>query len=749
MRTQLRCVIAYSLFCASVAAAANNDQADSPARIEQELKKISVTATRGPRELDGIASTVTVKDAAEIEAELASDIKDLVRYEPGISVGNAPTRFGLAGFNIRGIDGNRVLIRIDDVRMSDAFAIGSFSDARRNLVDLDAVKSMEIIRGAASALYGSDAIGGVVSFVMKDPVDYIEPGRSSYFSVKSGYQSDDDGVVLGGTLALGNDTLSGLVNLTRRTGHERENHGDVESNDRTRTAPNPQDYDSDSLLAKLSWTPNEDNIVRLTVDADRSDVETDVLSGVGVSGTGATAVNTLSLLGDDSQERNRISLGHEFFATTAVSDSVEWQVYWQETNVEQRTAERRHSVLAGPGATVQRDREFDFEQSLWGAELLLRKDLSIGSSEHRFTYGLDAVTTDTQQMRNGVQTNLATGARTSAILPDVFPVRDFPTTQTDQLAAYFQDEIAFGDGSWIVTPGVRVDYYKLDPRPDDVFTADNPGVAVTDLEDTSVSPKLGVVWSFTDVLSAYAQYAHGFRAPPYNDVNIGFTNLAFGYTAIANPDLKPETSDGYEIGLRGADGNSFFSVAAFYNEYEDLIESLGFVGIVNGLQVFQSRNVAEARIHGAELRAGVDLSAMSASLQGWTLKSSVAYARGDNRVTDEPLNSIDPLKGVLGIAYDSPSRVWRVELIGTAVERKERIDDSAGPQFAPPGYFTLDLLTHLNFGERVTVNVGIFNLTDEKYWEWADVRGRPAADPVIDRYTQPGVNASATATVRF
>jgi hypothetical protein len=68
---------------------------------------------------------------------------------------------------------------------------------------------------------------------------------------------------------------------------------------------------------------------------------------------------------------------------------------------------------------------------------------------------------------------------------------------------------------------------------------------VAQLKKTSVSPKLGMVWRFTDEWSLFAGYARGFRSPPYNDVNLGLTNVAFGYTAIPNPDLKPETSDGW------------------------------------------------------------------------------------------------------------------------------------------------------------------------------------------------------------
>ena len=715
----------------------------------QELRKISVTATRGPRVVDDVAGTVTVKTADEMTAEMSTDIKDLVRYEPGISVANSAARFGLSGFNIRGIEGNRVLIRVDGVRTSDAFSIGSFSDARRNLVDLDAVKAVEIIRGPASALYGSDAIGGVVSFVMKDPLDYIGNDRNTYVSARSGYQGDDHGWFGGTTLALGNETFSGLLTYTHRDGEETENQGTVDSVDRTRTKPNPQQYDSDSALAKFVWRPGSEQVVRLTFDAERGDTQTNVLSNVGVVGT----VNTQRQSGDDEQQRTRVSLSHELSFETALFDTLDWTAYWQRSETEQRTAEQRFTTTTGPVSTITRDRRFDFEQSLQGLDVVVRKDLSAAGVDHMLTYGAEALWSDTGQLRTGVQRNLATGVTTMNIAPDNFPVRDFPVTETRQLAAYVQDEISFAAGAWKVIPAIRIDDYRLEPQPDAIFTEDNPGVPVSRLTETSVTPKLGVIWSFTESLSTYAQYAHGFRAPPYSDVNIGFTNLAFGYTAIANPDLKPEKSDGYEVGLRGNFDRSFFSLAAYYTDYDDLIDSLVTVGVRNGLRVFQSQNLSSARIYGAELRGMLDLGSTARSLEGWKLRSSVAYSRGDNRETDRPLNSIDPLKGVMGIAYEPDVGNWGVELVGTVVAGKSRVDDSGGALFEPAGYVTFDLLAHVNFGERAQVNVGVFNLTDRTYWDWSDVRGRLATDattnPIIDRYSRPGLNASVSGTLRF
>ena len=147
----------------------------------------------------------------DIENELSRDIKDLIRYEPGISVSNSAGRFGLSGFNVRGIDGNRVLIEVDGIPVPDSFGIGSFASAGRDFVDIESLKQVEILRGAASSLYGSDAIGGVVAFVTKDPADYFGAGTGPVHADGSAAWYDaDDSYTATATGAWKGDFLAGL-----------------------------------------------------------------------------------------------------------------------------------------------------------------------------------------------------------------------------------------------------------------------------------------------------------------------------------------------------------------------------------------------------------------------------------------------------------------------------------------------------------------------------------------------------------
>lgn len=747
-----------ALWLALAATAHAETAADAAADIN-ELDRIQVTATRSERAVGDVPNTVDVIERERMDELLVRDLKDLFRYEPGISVGSSFGRFGLGDIRVRGLGGNRVRIQTDGIPVSDAFSIGSFSNANRNFVDLDTLKRVEVVRGPTSSLYGSDALGGVVSFITKDPSDYLEEGKDAYFGFKLGYDSSWDGLFGGATAAFGGERWSGLVAVSHRQGKETENQGEVGGTGSARTQPNPQNIDGRSLLAKLVFEAGENQRFKLTVEGNEDDTDTDMLNAQGRQAlTGA--VND-SVVARDHQSRARVSFAHEIDALdSGFADRLDWQAYRQDSQTTQYTREMR-SGLAPPTLRDMREREFDFDQRTYGLQLNVGKDFSAGAVRHALSYGLDLSRTETRQKRDGLRTFLVTGVATPTLLPDVFPVRDFPISQTTTAALYVQDEISFANGAFRLIPALRVDRYELEPELDNIFAEDNPGVAVRDISETSVSPKLGAVWRFNEDWSLFGGYSRGFRSPPYNDVNIGFTNAAFGYTAIANPDLKPETSDGLEAGLRFSNAAAYASLSAYYNRYDDFIESMRFIGFNgDGLMVYQSQNIAEAKIYGVELKAGLELGALSEKWDGWSLRGAAAWSRGEGRGPEEveispgvfeerqvtrDLDSVDPLTATLGIAYDNES--WGAELAGRFVGRKDRVSDSNLYQQA--GYGVVDLYAHWSFAPGATVNLGVFNLADRKYSEAGDVPLINGTSTLLDRYTSPGRNFAVSLSVNW
>ena len=597
-------------------------------------------------------------------------------------------------------------------------------------------------------MYGSDALGGVVSYVTKDPSDYLDQGKGQYASLRSAYASADRGTTATGTYAAGDGT-NGLVLLaTHREGAQVSNMGRVDSSDATRTRPNPQDTSGSAVLAKYVRDNAGGRIDRITLDGDQGVDRTDVLSALGYNALPRALITALR--GNDLRQRLRLSAGQEIPLHTVFADSLEWRAYAQDSRTRQDTWENRATLSGGiPVKPVERFRRFEFAQNIAGVNATARKELASGAAQHAFTYGIDVSRTHTQEQRDGYQLNLTTGAKTNVVVPDTFPTRDFPITDTITAALFAQDEIALADKRLSLIPGLRVDYYDLAPDKRDArFAAANPGVVPTGLTRMSWSPKFGAIWRFNESLSAYLQYAHGFRAPPYNDVNVGFTNLQFGYTALPNADLKPESSDGVEVGLRGSAPLGYFSVAAYANRYRDFIDELEFVGVdaSSGLMLFQSRNLTRVRIRGAEARAGLQLGAFSPALEHLTLKASAAFAHGDDASAQQPLASINPARAVLGLAY--ARETWGVELFGTFTAAKHRLpadasspgqNNSATTQlFHAPGWSTLDLYAHWQPSEHVQLHLGLNNLGDKRYWRWGDVRGVAYAPTTIERYSAAG-----------
>lgn len=728
---------------------------------ERRLEAVTVTSTRTERPVEDVPGTVSVIGEARIEHETMRDITDLVRYEPGVSVGNTPGRFGPNSFTIRGIGGNRVLMQVDGIRMPEAFSIGSFSSASRNVVDLDAVKAVEILRGPGSSLYGSDAIGGVVTFITRDPADYLKlTDKPVFASIKGGYATADDGWLVTGTIAAGRGDLQGMAVYTHRSGHETENQGAVGGTGALRTEPNPQSYDDGNFLGKLVYRLNARHRIRLTAEQFSEERSTQVLT------LNPATPLTSFLTGDDRSKRDRLSIEHEHTDPDGrLFQLARWQLYYQDSEASQFTFERRADALfsgftghcsgTAPGTrTCDYRRTFDYRQRTFGASAQLEKVFEGRGGSHHLTYGADLSRTRTSEIRNGVVTITPLGATTSNIAPDNFPVRDFPESDTMLSGLFVQDEVRIGALSLI--PGLRYDAYRLDPKPDAIFIADNPGITAVEKKEDALSPKIGVLYRLTPRYTLYGQYAYGFRAPPFNDVNVGFTNLAFGYTAIPNPDLKPEKSRGLEVGLRGRIGRASFSLAGFYNRYKDFISPLqaldcpGDPRCVPGLVTFQSVNLGRVRIRGIEARGELPLG------NGFGLIGAASFAEGEDTDRGQPLNSIDPPKLVAGLTYDAPGRAWGGQLVGTFVDGKKHIDQTTAPvPLASPGYAVFDLIGYWNASKRGSLHVGLFNLTDRKYFLWSDLQGLGggaagiAGPAALDRFSQPGRNLRVTYKHRF
>jgi hemoglobin/transferrin/lactoferrin receptor protein len=686
----------------------------------QFVDDVTVSATLNPSSVKETPGTVSVIDGGDIARRLIENTADLVKFEPGVYVETNITRIGLNGFNIRGIGGNRVMTQVDGVETSEQFDFGPFNVQQFGL-DLDTLKTAEIMRSAGSALYGSDALGGVVSFFTKDPADYL---RNQAFHVggKTTFDARADEGSGNIVIAGGRPRFQASLFASFASGHEPRNHGTVETENATRTVLNPQDRRGGQVLGKAVFSPADSNVLKFAVEVTDQRVETEAFS------LRSAAVRDID--SDDTMQRQRLSVDHAI-ANRAGLTQLSWNAYLQQTDTDQIVNEAR--TAAGPTPALNRHGTLNYTQDSFGAGLQARRAFAPRGHGVFVTAGGSYKHNTFDMLRDRLDLNAATGAVVPAV-GLILPSKYFPNSDVGETGAYVQADMQFGRLRLI--PGVRYDRFSMDADEDDAVYIATLSPTAADFSADAISSKLGATVRVTDAVTVYGQYAGGFRAPPYSAVNSGFTNLQGGYTSIPNTDLDAESSDNFEVGVRSSIGRVSFGVTGFSNHYDNFIDQVQRgVNPTTGLLEFQYQNVAKVTINGIELRGEARL---TNTLQ---LRASYASIRGNDVSgdADVPLGSIAPDQGAVGLAYSAQSNRWGSELTLRGVRGQSQ--DTAGQGFyAPAAFAVVDITGWATLTRALTLRGGVLNLTDSKYFEWTNVRGRQATDPLIDRYSSPGMS---------
>lgn len=705
-----------------------------------EMETINVTATRSAKNLNELAPNTDVISRRKLDETLANDIGDMVRYEPGVDVSNDPSRRGNAGYTIRGISGNRVLMLIDGVRLPEAYdggGNGNGAVSGRDYVDLESLRAVDIVKGPFSSLYGSDALGGVVGYRTKTVDDILRPGATYGGTIKAFGATADRS--LGGTLSLGarGEKADAMVLYTYRDGHETDNKGDngtsyyMNKPSTTRTEPNPQHWHSNNILTKYGYNIDDNNRLELAYEYYERKINSDVISSRTYSAMGSV----MDMQARDLVKRQRVSLGWDSKQLGSF-DRLSVKLYYQDLdnsddNVEYRTG------------NIRRLSDYGFQQTIYGGTVDAEHDFVAWGAEHQLIWGIDLNRTDSSRPRDKTQINDRTGATTHFVAGEQYPSKTFPDSTSDRIGLFIQDDIKFASG-FTISPGLRWDYYQMKAHSDQAYANANLfNYPISDFNDNAFSPKLGLSMPFADHYTGFFQFSTGFRAPPFDDANMAFANSTYGYEVIPNPDLKSERSMGFELGLKGNWDRFDFGLTAYHNRYRDFIENVTTSTVdTNGNGVAnesQYQNIGRVEISGAEFRAAWRFA------DNWRLLGSLAYAYGQNKSDDRPLDSVSPFTAVVGLRYDDVN--WGAEAFVRAVAKKDRV--SQDNYFKVPSYETLDLTAYWSPLPDLVLRAGVFNVFDKKYWNAADVKGFTSTDSTLDRYTQPGRNFSASVEYKF
>ena len=739
-------VLGVAVACAAMGSSAVLAQVEPGQITTVALQTVVVSGARHEQLRDNLPMSIDVLNASDMEEAQMVDIHDVAKGLPNVSVKRAPARFtvtgagnptgrdGNAGFNVRGQDGNRVLMLVDGVRLPRSYINGNNAFGR-DALSLGLIKRVELVRGPASVLYGSDAMAGLVNFITLDPSDFLTASTTGAPSVggRVGVSStgDDHGRHLAATVAgRSNEALQWLITGTANQSQGMANRGSNDTANVDRTTPNPQIDRGGSLLGKLVLTPSAAQKHVLTLEHVQKKQDFELLSSRAKAPLVAASV--VDERSNKEMSRDRLTWDARYRLDAAWADKLQTVVSLQNTRTQDNGTTQRNDR----GVRV---RDTSYAERSAQVSLQAQKKSRLGAQwEQNISYGLDFARTDITSWFDG---------RDPAPLPTYVPKKYFPDTRDSSAAVYAQSELQHQ--AWRITPGLRFEQFSLNVLTQSGFSppAQTPGKSIS---GSKLAPKLGALFQIDPQWSVFGNYATGFRAPNAAQVN-GFvenpTPTTF-VTLLANPDLKPETSQNIELGLRGRLDRLQFDAAMFAGNYKQLIidkKPLGGTGVASNPLIFQTVNVDRARIQGLKLKGFMDWGRVGPG----NLSSPFAFGitRGWDMSTGRPLNTIDPAKVVAGLKYETPAWDLRLDAIHHAAKNASDLDSPylakpATPprvnQFTTPSATTLDLYAQWRLAKDVRLNVALVNLSNRKYWMWSDVQGLAANSAVVDAYTQAG-----------
>ena len=710
---------------------------------EEVIEETVVISAKYPVPLSEVIGSVDSISLRDIESRQVSDLRDLLDNTIGVSV----TKDVYAGrtFNntisIRGMGDKRVNLLIDGVRFGE-----TYNGYGRDLVDTELLKRVEILKGPSSALYGSDGLAGAILYITKDPSD-LATDNSFYQSLNAGYDSDNEHSKFSYLAANVGERMEGLIQITTRDLSETELHDDATKK------PNPFSGKQSSIFLKGKYLISDNAGLTLTFDTQEWEGDINLSSDLGTSGY-PQMISTTSALGDDDGSRDRVSLSFDFSAQSRLYDNGSLSIYSQETDQRQVTNLNKNilgNFVNGPRGPqfvpnipptpINEFKDYIFDQSIEGFALQFFKSLKSESGiRQNIVYGAEQESIDVTRPRYRTETNLLTQAINSNIGGELYPNKTFPDTETVRTAFFINNRIDISDKTSIVV-GARHDSYELNISVDQLFKNVNPfGYSLVEQDDSKTSLKFGFIRDLGNDLSFFYQYAEGFRSPDFFNSNLSFTNFAFRYTIVPNPELGPEESEGHEFGLRGSTNNGNWSLAIYENDYKDFINSAS-TGFTNtGLLRFEYQNLESVNIKGIEFQSSFNVTENLSALFGFN--SSTGEQEGIE------LTNIDPDQVIMGLLWSSPSGKLTIDsYIKDSDESPQGLPAACGRSGCEtalelPGHVLLDSFLGYSVNNNLSIRLAIRNITDEKYWNWTSVAGSNASDSNLEYFLNPGRNYS-------
>ncbi|WP_445005065.1 TonB-dependent receptor domain-containing protein [Halomonas mongoliensis] len=635
-----------SLDASPVATAFGQETAD---RSAHALAPMAITDARLPTDTFRAPMIIDVLDRRDPTLATATRLEDLLGSQPGLGVAGQGRRNGQT-LSLRGFGRQGVLVRLDGVRQD--INTGHLGNV---FIDPALLNEVQIARGALSSLYGSNAMGGVVSFETVEAADLLSPGESTggRLSLRGASASDE----LGATLSLfgRRDTERGDVDGLVAIG--RSESGDIR---RAGGETAPDDASLDSLLAKGSWAFAPDQRLFASWQHYRE--------------ASTQPANPQQLGAADDTLRDR----------TTRSDNLQLGHAWTPDPVT-----RLDSRL-----TLSRQQIDDTGTESDAGRRLQR--LGVQSDGYRrFDHG-------------GFDHTLALGAEANrAEQRPSGSASGFPRADIDTAALYLDSTLGAGEhlaaggpGRFELGLGARYDHYRAE---------DSQGRRS---DKGRVSPRLRLSWLPSRHLMLYSGYAEAFRAPTLSELYADERHFA-GFCAgpafcapdnfwVPNPDLAPETSRTWESGLAWRLGDWELRASYYDTRADDFIDTE--VDLMAGTT--RAANVSSAHLWGYDAR-------LAWRPRGLPIDAFLGLSEvsGRDRESGDALGRLTPLEALAGadlhVAQGDLTLGWR----GRFADAYAKSDD--GQQ---PGYGLHDLQLAWQATPSLSTSLRLGNVADKTWY---------------------------------
>lgn len=713
MKTQYKKIFKKTLFsCTALACLATADgvwAASAPvAPLAENTKKASpkevvISATRTEQEVFDVPSSAAVITAKQMERSPQSTIAEHLRDIPGVQVTDGGMGGGAKRVMIRGESAARVLVLVDGMKISEQKSM----DGSMILIAPANIERIEVIKGPASVLYGSEAIGGVINIITKKGGSKPIQGRFSTTYDGSNKSLTPTGSLFGSYEGFSYRLSGDFTQADDKQGAS----GSIKNSS----------YAQNNYSAYLDygWSTGK---VGVGYDVYHADINVP-----GASSGGANVQIDLP-----TWSRERLYAFAEVEKISNYLQKVKLTAFTQETQKDMTNQIDVHQVVGkvmGKELTVDVDSRISTKNIQRSYGVTLQTDWTFGDS-HYVVAGLE-------YLRDNLDADEVRNASTTTVMPPFF----VPTTKssadngtyTSQAyqqtwALFAQDEWSFAD-DWTATLGLRHSWVQSSLEK----TTDSKLKEGTDT-GSKLTASAGVVYSGVENWRFRGQYAQGYRYPVLQQMYIGTVHGSADIT-YPNPNLKPETSHSFELGSRYAANGIGADFAVYYNTAQNYI----YRAVQNNLYFYDNSNTATT--YGAELT-------LSYTYEPWNLTPYMSgnyMHREIDRGADnggKTSRTGDPrLSGRAGLRYErdfSPNVNFHVDAF-TRMAVKAEQQETDGTILTYDGWGTANLAMGMRFGDALQyfVDLNLNNITNTAYI--------PAPASLED----PGFNAVITVGLEF